>query len=272
MYFLSMNYFNGINFISWGGSSDYRCAIQQRFDGYYGIQYNHSGTCDFSLDGLSRKTISGSFVLLTYPGPTFHYGAPPGKSRSHHYICFNGPRVEDYLKTDLLPLNRKNPIIEISHPDSFMITYQELVACLETGTSHYQRGVHLLEGLLLQLHGRGENKPASSYLVPLLKELTDKIRATPVVDWEFRKEAVRMRISYPHLRRVFQQYTGCPPGQFLIACRLSLAAQLLRHSDSSIAGIAEQVGIDDAFYFSKLFKKHYQLPPSVYRQEFNMIN
>ena len=40
------------------------------------------------------------------------------------------------------------------------------------------------------------------------------------------------------------------------------------HSDDQISAIAENCGIPDEFYFSRLFKKYYNLPPLTYRREF----
>jgi AraC-like DNA-binding protein len=46
---------------------------------------------------------------------------------------------------------------------------------------------------------------------------------------------------------------------------LSVAAEKLSISDLPIKEIALSVGINDALYFSKLFKKEYGISPRVYR-------
>ncbi|MEI6423454.1 MAG: helix-turn-helix transcriptional regulator [Lentisphaerota bacterium] len=91
-------------------------------------------------------------------------------------------------------------------------------------------------------------------------------------DFEFGLRAEpALGISYPHFRRIFRQYTGTSPVNYLIKCRLHNAAWLLLHSGDQISEIAEKCGIPDEFYFSRLFKKYYNLPPKTYRKEFQLL-
>ena len=46
------------------------------------------------------------------------------------------------------------------------------------------------------------------------------------------------------------------------------AAELLLNTNASVAEIALAVGLENEFYFSRLFKKRFSLPPSGYRREF----
>jgi len=54
------------------------------FQGYYGIQYNHSGTLLFSRGGEPPVTVEGAYAFFTYPGPTFLYGAPLRRDTFRH--------------------------------------------------------------------------------------------------------------------------------------------------------------------------------------------
>jgi AraC-like DNA-binding protein len=44
------------------------------------------------------------------------------------------------------------------------------------------------------------------------------------------------------------------------------AASLLAEGRLSVAGIAQRVGLEDPYYFSRLFKQHFGRSPSDYRQ------
>jgi YesN/AraC family two-component response regulator len=48
--------------------------------------------------------------------------------------------------------------------------------------------------------------------------------------------------------------------------RIERARQLLQSDRQPIADIAEQVGIMDYNYFTKVFKKEFGVPPSVFRR------
>jgi len=66
---------------------------------------------------------------------------------------------------------------------------------------------------------------------------------------------------------LFRMFCDYAPQEFVIHARLSLAAELLAHSKDSVRMIAAKVGIDNEFYFSRLFKKKYHLSPREYRRE-----
>lgn len=73
-------------------------------------------------------------------------------------------------------------------------------------------------------------------------------------------------VSRAAFARRFVQATGFSPLRFLHTLRLERAAQLLAETDLSLATIAEQVGYSSEFAFSRAFKRHRGLPPSIFRK------
>ncbi len=80
--------------------------------------------------------------------------------------------------------------------------------------------------------------------------------------------ARRFSISSPHLSAEFKRWFGVAPGKYLIEYRLREAEMLLKDNNLQIIDIAEKVGWDDVYHFSKIFKKHYGVPPSSMRNKF----
>ena len=75
--------------------------------------------------------------------------------------------------------------------------------------------------------------------------------------------AENMYLSPFYISRIFKSETGNTPIHYLINIRLERAMELLRGGfGGSIQEVAEQVGYEDAYHFSKVFKKRYGLPPS----------
>ena len=59
---------------------------------------------------------------------------------------------------------------------------------------------------------------------------------------------------------------GEAPSHYLIRVRMEHAKKLLeQNEDYAVAEIAERVGYEDAYHFSKLFKKAYGISPMKYR-------
>ncbi|WP_316569592.1 response regulator [Neobacillus sp. YIM B06451] len=74
-------------------------------------------------------------------------------------------------------------------------------------------------------------------------------------------------MSRSHLSTLFKKNLGCSIHSFIEGKRLQLAKQLLKGTNVTIQEVGEQIGILDAKYFSKWFKRCTGLPPSDYRNE-----
>ena len=75
--------------------------------------------------------------------------------------------------------------------------------------------------------------------------------------------ADNMYLSPFYISRIFKSEVGDTPIRHLINIRLEKAMVLLKSGFSgSIQEVAARVGYEDAYHFSKLFKKRYGYPPS----------
>ncbi len=82
--------------------------------------------------------------------------------------------------------------------------------------------------------------------------------------------AHNMYLSPVYISKIFKEETGESPINYLIKIRLEKAREILEHSeDGSIKNIATEVGYDDVYHFSKLFKKYYGISPQNYRRSLN---
>ncbi len=68
------------------------------------------------------------------------------------------------------------------------------------------------------------------------------------------------------LQKQFKSEVGTPIGQFIQETVLKCAEIDLRTTDKSIKEIGESYGFSDQFYFSRLFKRRYHIPPSLCRK------
>jgi AraC-like DNA-binding protein len=84
--------------------------------------------------------------------------------------------------------------------------------------------------------------------------------------WTVDEMSKNIKYSSPHLHRLFQKQYAKSPIQYLIYLRMERAKYLLINSMWSIEQIAEQVGYNDIFNFSKRFKKSVGTPPGLFRK------
>lgn len=78
--------------------------------------------------------------------------------------------------------------------------------------------------------------------------------------------AKRFYINKFYLTRIFKEQFGVSATSYLLQVRITHAKQLLRFSDMSIAEIAQECGMNDANYFSRMFRKIEGTSPGDFRK------
>ena len=77
-------------------------------------------------------------------------------------------------------------------------------------------------------------------------------------------------INKYYLTRSFKDQFGLPVNSYLIQVRVTHAKQLLRFTELSIEKIGQECGMNDANYFSRIFKKIEGIAPGEYRKMWKM--
>ena len=72
--------------------------------------------------------------------------------------------------------------------------------------------------------------------------------------------------NFDYMNRRFKQYTGTTIFAFLEKYRIEQSKKLLKSRQFTIAEIAENLGFCNAFYFSRVFKKHEHITPREYQK------
>lgn len=73
-------------------------------------------------------------------------------------------------------------------------------------------------------------------------------------------------LSVSHFSRLFQSQTGHSPIDYFIQLKIQRACRLLDNSGQSIAEVAREMGFEDQFYFSRVFRKVMGMSPAEYRK------
>ena len=78
-------------------------------------------------------------------------------------------------------------------------------------------------------------------------------------------------IAERSFKRRFLQATGMSPLEYVHTMRLEEAKQMLESDTLPIEAIANEVGYEDAGFFSRLFRRHVSLSPAQYRKRFGAM-
>jgi len=89
----------------------------------------------------------------------------------------------------------------------------------------------------------------------------------PAASWTVAAFASEVGVSRAGLARRFAELVGEPPMTFLTEWRLTLAADLLRDDELTIAAVAAQVGYATPYGLSAAFKRRFGVSPKQYRSQ-----
>jgi AraC-like DNA-binding protein/mannose-6-phosphate isomerase-like protein (cupin superfamily) len=77
-----------------------------------------------------------------------------------------------------------------------------------------------------------------------------------------------VNLSVSHFAALFQKKTGFAPMEYFNHLKIQKACQHLQFTEDRIKEISHQLGIEDCYYFSRLFKKLMGTSPVEYRKRF----
>lgn len=74
-----------------------------------------------------------------------------------------------------------------------------------------------------------------------------------------------VQLSKSYLNSIFKQQTGHSPVEFFIHLKMQEACKLLKSTDMYIYEVSSQLGYEDQYYFSRIFKKVVGMSPKEYK-------
>ncbi|GAA4239275.1 AraC family transcriptional regulator [Actinomadura meridiana] len=93
-----------------------------------------------------------------------------------------------------------------------------------------------------------------------------RMHEDPARRWTVAGLAAAVGMSRASFAARFAALVGEPPLTYLTGWRMTLAADLLRDTDRTVAAVARGVGYEDAFAFSAAFKRAHGVSPSAWRR------
>ncbi len=212
---------------------------------------------------MEQQAPDRSLVIWT-PGDYQKYGRnTPGWS--HSWIHCDGAALPRWLKQAHLPTNT----VMTDLPEAHWV--QTLCQVFEEIQEHDAYSNRIIPNLIqnsLMVFGRyarpsNQEQPVSDALEHIRQQLETDFDQPVTLD----DLAYQAGLSMSHFCAKFKQAFGCSAIEYLIIQRMKQAAYLLYDRNLKIQEIANRVGYDDVFHFSKLFKKHHGMSPRALRKE-----
>ena len=242
------------------------------------IAYVEAGKGRYVIDDLSYEVAEGDLLILN-PGTRHQAVTIEGNDTPsvEFFVGASDFHLKEYPK-NYLPLPDGKVILhtsgELRQKLARICSSMEAENAVHRQGRYYMMKAYLVQILLLLIREQYEPEEKTGgysfesankhYVVEQIlsyfeEHYNEKISLDQIAE--------NMYLSPFYISKIFKSETGGTPIRHLIDIRLDKAKELLERGwGGSIQEVAAKVGYDDAYHFSKLFKKRYGLSPSQVRR------
>ena len=230
------------------------CLCKPHTRKYFLIHYVTKGYGFFEVNSKKYEVKTGDIFVIRPEEIVTYYSPDTENTWSFCWFGFSGSNALQYLEESGI----KEGIDVLSLVQNELLSI--ILNCLEYVESvNFEASQLILNSFLVS---------ALAVICKKINHKPQKYKSTHIVERAVRYIEYNYMndISPSSISEYFKKTTGSSPEHYIINYRIKKAADLLKSSGYSIGEIASFVGIDDIYYFSKLFKKVKGIAPSVYRK------
>lgn len=211
--------------------------------------------------------------FMAIPAHTPHrYGSDADDPWTIYWIHFKG-QISQYI-VDLILKNAPNYKPTLAYNANRIKLFDEIYDNLEKGysddTLKYVNMTfqHFLSSLLYEDKFNNQEAERENHVVEQTIELMQKRVGEVVSLNEFADFA---NLSVSHFSVLFRNKTGYSPIEYFNHLKIQKACQYLTFTRMSIKEMAILLGIEDQYYFSRMFAKLMDIPPTEYRKRNQLV-
>lgn len=231
----------------------------------YYIVYISKGKGIYSSELTKPEEVVAGNCFFLFPGVRHRYKPKPKYGWEEYWVGFNGLQIEHLMQQGIFKEN--NPIVDLSYNSAVLHLFTKMIEIVKASHIGYPQQI---SGITLQILGlintkanySGPTNSPDEILIAKAKHIMQESFETKL---NMEELALELPMGYSSFRKKFKQINGESPNQYLLNLRLDKAQYLLNMTGLNISEIGHQIGFDNVFYFSKLFKKKFGISPKNYR-------
>ncbi len=263
----------GLYPVSLGKSSfDANFQISQQNPICHSLLYCYSGGGILNFHHRSQKLNQGDLVLIP-PNTNYKFigaiqtvqGKHKNSINTLYWVNFEGELSRNFAERFLMKMDAG--VAQVGIFKNVEQDFDELLALGQRGytATNVIHAVHLLQQTLsflaLQLRVTYFNSSSKFDLDAVETLMRNNLHQELSLD----TLAHYAQLSKFHFAKKFKELTDSSPIQHFINMKIQKACFELDNNDETIKQIAEQLGYNDPYYFSRLFKKVVGMSPKQYR-------
>lgn len=207
----------------------------------------------------------GSFIIIP-AGEQHRYSASEENSWTIYWVHFKGA---DARKLVAALMEKTHHQGTVAFQASRIGLFEDIYACLERGYGNDNLAYaniclyHFVASFIYQdKFNLADNRQAAGDAVELS---INYMQENLVRSLSLEEIAASVNFSVSHYSALFRKKTGFSPIEYFNHLKMQKACQYLLYTDLRVKEIADNLGIDDPFYFSRVFNKLMGMSPNQYR-------
>ncbi|SEW34763.1 transcriptional regulator, AraC family [Chitinophaga sp. YR573] len=205
--------------------------------------------------------------FITIPANTPHrYSANTNDPWTIYWIHFKG-EIAAYI-VELILQKSRNYKPHLTYNENRIKLFEEIYSNLEKGYSgdnlRYVNMIfyHFLSSLLYEdKFNYVENKPEDDVIALTIALMQQKIHTVLTLN----ELANFANLSVSHFSAIFREKTGYSPIEYFNHLKVQKACQYLLFTTMTVKEIAQHAGVEDPYYFSRMFSRLMGVSPTEYR-------
>ena len=232
----------------------------------YNLLYISRGKGTFASDNFKQQPVEEGSMFLLFPNEWHNYSPDERTGWNEHWIGFKGINIDNRVEYGFF--NKQKPIFKVGINNEIVELYEQATKIAIEQKAGFQQ---LLAGIVNYLLGLAYsldknqsldnlqvNNQISKAKLIIVENLFTKMRVEEIAD--------KINVSYSWFRRIFKEYTGFGPAQYMQELKIQKGKELLLNTSLSAKEIAFKMGFENHEYFFTVFRKKTGMTPTQYRK------
>ena len=244
---------------------------------YHEIIYLTEGSMVFELDGKEVRVEPNMILIINIHSK--HRVISTTLNSSRYILRFSNELLVSSVKDPALSsvfISNSGQIPYLFQTNEDMKTYLvfqfDMIRKELEAKEHFyleECGLRILE-ILIRLHRTDENLFAISNdrNMRLVLSIQQELSSNTEHNYTLEELSDKYSLSKYYLSRLFSSVTGEGLKEYQMKNKIAKSKQLLVNTENPISSIAEEIGLYDSSYFTKVFKRQEGLTPKDFRNRF----
>ena len=231
----------------------------------YQLLYITRGKGSFVSGENKTQNINEGNMFLLFPGEWHNYMPDKQIGWDEYWIGFKGVNVDHRVENGFF--NKQHSVFNVGINNEIVQLYQEAIRVAIEQKSGFQQ---MLAGIVNHLLGLAYSLDKNSIFEN--SEIITQVNKAKIIISENvnsikpKTIAEKLNMSYSSFRKMFKEYTGFAPYQYIQEVKIQKSKELLTNTMLPVKEIAYQMGFENQEYFFTAFKKKNKVTPVEYRK------